>query len=290
VRTSPPPSNQDTCWDFFIAHPARDVALARELFDAFNQRFKVFLDAVHVLPGTDFDKTTSEAQLASRVTVVCISSSFADTYYAREEVATAITLSRRNPNAHRVVPVYFGAGPEELLAVPYGLRLRSALVVSRDGGVAGVARRLEALLEPIADDPTSAGVMPERPRQTPNDPHPLDRFPTGPMVEDHRVSRSIINAYAELLRGADAEQAVNDANAFRLSASTPGDGTTLIRRSFVSDPSAGTFTFWYDVFLEARLNGPRMLAALLLTVPADRFAPRAIHEREVLLASLAHDN
>jgi hypothetical protein len=261
-------------WDVFIAHSSHDARQARALHDSFAPGFRVFLDDVQRRGGDEFDDVILAAQRASRITAVCVSSSFDQSYYAREELAIAIDLARRDPPAHRVVPVYLDQPPEEMRAVPYGLRLKNGYVVSRDGGFAGVAKQIEALLTgDNAHERNPAAAM-----------HPLAKYPRGPMVEARFIPKSVVEAYSQLLRGVEAESVVEEANAFRATANSAADGATFIRRIFLPDPSVvGPFTYWYGVFTEAALNGPRMLAALLLTVPADRFPARAMQDRDRLL-------
>jgi hypothetical protein len=104
------------------------------------------------------------------------------------------------------------------------------------------------------------------------------------MVEMSKVSRNIIEAYAAAIRPTDSAFVVSQANAFR-SEADPGDpDVTTIR--LINLPPPGTvppYVFWSDVFSEACLNGPRMLAALLLVVKDTQFSAGTKADRQELL-------
>jgi hypothetical protein len=97
----------------------------------------------------------------------------------------------------------------------------------------------------------------------------------------------VITTYAQLLRKSDAELVIQQANVFRAEADPETDHPTFINRINLPDPEVvGTLEFWFRAFNEARLNGPRMVAALLLAVPPDQFPATAAHDRESLLQTL----
>jgi hypothetical protein len=131
-------------FDFFIAHAGADLDSAEELYQLLGARSTVFLDSRTLLPGDDWDVELTHAQRRSRVSVVLVSSKSGAAYYQREEVAAAIAMAREDSTTHRVVPVYV----DDILnrEVPYGLRIKHALSLSRDGGWPGVAQRLFDLL------------------------------------------------------------------------------------------------------------------------------------------------
>jgi TIR domain len=149
---------EGTQWDFFLAHAAGDAAAAEELFDGLSPLARVFLDRRCLLPGDDWDQALRAAQVASRITVVLISTRTEEAYYEREEVAAALDLARRDPQAHRVVPVYLDAPDVAAGAVPYGLRLKQGLDASAPGGLGRVAEQLLATLEHLRGTP----LTPER--------------------------------------------------------------------------------------------------------------------------------
>jgi len=56
---------------------------------------------------------------------VLVSAKTEEAYYQREEVAAAIDLARKDPDTHRVVPVYLDAASAHSL--PYGLRIKHGI-------------------------------------------------------------------------------------------------------------------------------------------------------------------
>jgi hypothetical protein len=108
-------------YDCFLVHSSVDKDLARRVHDGLiaAQR-RVFFDAEALRAGDRYDQVIPEAQAASAVSVVLITSAFMRGPYARAEVARAITL--REAGGHRVVPVRFGVGPQEV----YGLETTHA--------------------------------------------------------------------------------------------------------------------------------------------------------------------
>lgn len=112
-------------WEVFIAHSSADTEVAESLFDLLNHsRMKVFLDTHSVLPGDDWDLVLRDAQRKSLMTVVLVSEHTDQAFYQREEIASALALSRQDP-AHRVIPIFIGSLPAADAPVPYGLRLNT---------------------------------------------------------------------------------------------------------------------------------------------------------------------
>ncbi len=144
-------------YDFFIAHSGKDRAAAERLFDLLSPLCRVFLDVRSLKLGDDWDQALSQAQRASRVTVVLVSSHTEVAYYQREEMAAAITLARTE--AHRVVPVYLEGWPTDGTQVPYGLRLKHSLSLSEAGGLEGTALKLTELLAQMDAEHAAAPVQ-----------------------------------------------------------------------------------------------------------------------------------
>lgn len=126
-------------YDFFLAHAGPDTAQAEQLYDLLAAETSVFLDSKSIVLGEDWDRTLSEAQRQSRVTVVLVSASTDEAFYQREEIAVAIDLARKPEAGHRVVPVYLEPAPA---SVPYGLRLKHGLAISNRQPIEQVAVRL----------------------------------------------------------------------------------------------------------------------------------------------------
>lgn len=111
--------------------------------------------------------------------------------------------------------------------------------------------------------------------------HPLKKYPAGPMVEAHLIGAVLVQQYAKLIRQEEALQVIAAANAFRLEA----DPNASVIREYQLKPVATVtpYAFWLDVFKEARMHGPRMVAALLLVFPDELFDAKARENRQNLL-------
>jgi len=112
-------------WDLFIAYAASDRAHADQLYALLCNRYRVFIDHRCLLPGDNWDAALSAAQRDALITVVLVSAKTEEAYYQREEVAAAIDLARKDPDTHRVVPVYLDAASAHSL--PYGLRIKHGI-------------------------------------------------------------------------------------------------------------------------------------------------------------------
>jgi WD40 repeat protein len=129
-------------YDFFIAYAGPDRQAAEQLSDLLQERSVPFLDCRVLQFGDDWDRELALAQRQSGITVVLISSRTGDAFYEREEIAAAIALARRDPQGHRVVPVYLDTSAE----VPYGLRLKHSMHVSATYPLEAVAGELLKLV------------------------------------------------------------------------------------------------------------------------------------------------
>jgi hypothetical protein len=106
------------------------------------------------------DRGRPEAQ----VTAVLVSKATEHAFYQLEEVAHAIALYRKDPERHRVVPVYL----DDEADPPYGLWSIHALWTSHVGGMAGVAAQLLPLvgigtLASVSPPDTLPGALQARP-------------------------------------------------------------------------------------------------------------------------------
>lgn len=133
-------------WDVFIAYASPDRAQADDLFEALSSRWRVFLDHRCLRPGDNWDTSLSAAQRDALITIVLVSSRLDDAYYQREEVAAAIDLARRNPDTHRVVPIYLEKTSN---GAPYGLRIKHGLFLDDAIQMQGVISKLHELLESL---------------------------------------------------------------------------------------------------------------------------------------------
>jgi hypothetical protein len=142
---SPEPENRSYTWDFFLAHAGDDLPVAQDLYVKLNPPARVFLDAITILPGDDWDHELRTAQRASLISVIILSPKTSDAYYQREEIAAAIDMARKDRRSHRVVPLYFKEVPSD--GIPYGLRLKHSLYVPESGDLTAVGTRLLETLE-----------------------------------------------------------------------------------------------------------------------------------------------
>lgn len=129
-------------WDFFLAHAAPDLEVARSLKQKLDPPARAFLDAVNIRLGDNWDETLSEAQRASLISVIILSPNTKRAYYQREEIAAAIQMAREDPDTHRVVPVYVGAKRLAPAEIPYGLRLKHGLSITGPNDCAAACERL----------------------------------------------------------------------------------------------------------------------------------------------------
>lgn len=138
-------------WDVFIAYASSDRAVANAIFEGLSDKWRVFLDHKRLLPGDDWDAALSAAQRDALVTVVLVSQNTEGAYYQREEVAAAIDLARRNPESHRVVPIYIG--PSGVQAAPYGLRIKHGLTCAGLADVGDAISQVRNLLVALKAEP-----------------------------------------------------------------------------------------------------------------------------------------
>ena len=124
-------------WDIFLAHSSFDLKYAKELFDMMNN-INVFLDSERLHLGDDWDLELSKAQKNSLITAVLVSSKTDTAYYEREEIANAISMSRKLESGHWVIPIYI----EEVEDIPYGLRSKHGIKPNESNDIQEVAKRL----------------------------------------------------------------------------------------------------------------------------------------------------
>ena len=128
---------------------------------------------------------------------------------------------------------------------------------------------------------TRSTTIPKHPEVVITSEHPLKKYPPGPVVDAHLIGTVLIQNYAKTIRQSDALQIIAAANALRLEA----DPEAAIIKEYHLAPvfTVTPYAFWVDVFKEARLCGPRMVAALLLVVPPLLFEPATQENRRQLL-------
>ena len=151
-------------WDFFLAHSSTDLDAAMKLYELLTPYARVFLDRCCLKYGDDWDQELARAQLASRITVVLVSSHTDRAYYEREEIATALEMARSGIRNHRVVPLYLSA----VQNVPYGLRAKHAIYINHMDDLVYTSHELLGLLNnhQISNSTTALPkLMPVRPSE-----------------------------------------------------------------------------------------------------------------------------
>jgi serine/threonine protein kinase len=136
-------------WDFFIAHAGPDREIAEQLYTTLHDETRTFLDSKCLQLGDDWDRELARAQRQALVTVVLVSGRTDDAFYAREEIASAISMAREDATMHRVVPVYLDARSSS--QPPYGLRLKHGLTLYSAADVDHVAGALLELVRSISE-------------------------------------------------------------------------------------------------------------------------------------------
>jgi hypothetical protein len=258
-------------WDIFISYASRDKQRAQQLFELLKPELTVFFDAVSIDPGDRFGERIGEALHGTRITAVLVSINSGKAWYQEAECAHAIELARDAESGKRIVPVYLDGFPQATEWNLFGLKILQGLDASGPGGLEEVVARLLAVARNQAPEAISA---------TRTD-HILNSIPMGPMVDGSYVDDSLIDAYAERFSAARADLLVDQANAFRKQADPKA--TTIRKSDIPRVEQVEPIRYWQSVFREARLHGPRMLAALLLVVNDETFPAEAQAGRRKLL-------
>ena len=270
-------------YDFFLSHPGQAIRQAKALYDLLQPHCQVFLDEEALQPGDNWGIELQQALEQSRFIIALLDGTYGAAYYAQEELSRSLNMERQHPGRYSVVPVYLNGFPQRTEDIPFGIFLKHSLNVQKEGGLEGIAKKL--LLQLQSDSGTAELKVADNER---NMEHPLQTFPRGPMVEAELIKRSLIEAYAAFLRPHEFLQVIAEANYFRKQADPGDEHVTTIQPFHVPPPqTVSALQFWMEVFREARLHGPRMLAALVLVVPEDQFPPNARQARTELLQQIA---
>lgn len=137
---------QQNDWDFFIVHASADKEIAEKFHDLLAPKARIFLDSKNLLLGDDWDQELASAQSRSLVSIILVSSKTEQAYYQKEEIASAIDMSRRGEDQHRVVPVFLDAGAKDNCQIPYGLRRKHSLLLAGTDDLQTAVERLLELL------------------------------------------------------------------------------------------------------------------------------------------------
>lgn len=114
----------------------------------------------------------------------------------------------------------------------------------------------------------------------------LADFSVGPMVKHYSVL-NLARAYADCFDFSEAKALIGKINDARLRANKDDPNVGQIRRGKLPEAAVvGLENFWLEVFDQAALHGPRMLASVLLSVDHPQLSILARQERRELLQSL----
>lgn len=273
-----PDTASDHRWDIFLSFTGKRTADALAFFDALGKRVRVFFTADQQNALTNWPTDIRRAQQNSNSSVILVSTESESAYYQQEETAFAISLSREKPGGHKVIPVYLDGRPKATEWNLYGLHILQDVSVTEVGGIQAAAGCVLLRLGLMNGALSGAGEMPSA---TPVEPtHILHKFPRTPRIDPYRIDIALIRECANSISPGDAVLAVMDANRFRLEAD---DDAGLIERGAVPPSLAEPNVFWTGVFTQAASQGPRMLAALLLSINDSQFQTPARSAKTKLL-------
>ena len=255
-------------WDIFISYAARDEARSKELYQLLKPDCRVFFGKESLQPGDNWREKVTDALISSRVIVILVSMNSQRAWYQAEENARAIEIVRDSEGQTRMVPIYLDGPPKISDWNLFGLNVLHGL----DATTCSIAEVAQRLLAITRGSPSEQSI---------HSAHVLHSIPSGPMVDGHFVDLALIEAYAESFSAARADLLVDQANAFRRQADK---NASVIHKADVPRVElVEPIRYWQRVFGEARLHGPRMLAALLLVVNDQNFPSEAQAPRRQLL-------
>ena len=257
-------------WDIFLSFAGKRPAEAHAFYDALGKHGRVFFTAAKQDALTNWASDIRLAQQNSDSSVVLVSTESQSAYYQQEEVAFAISLSRESRGAHKVIPVYLDGRPKATEWNLYGLHILQDVSVPEVGGIQAAADRVLLRLGLVPGPLTGVREMASHAPVEPA--HVLYKFPRTPRIEPYRIDISLIRECANSISPADAILVVMDANRFRLEAD---EDAGLIERGALPPSLAEPNVYWTGVFTQAASQGPRMLAALVLSINDSQFQVHA---------------
>lgn len=136
LPSSVPTRASTFAYDVFLAHASPDKPTAERLFDQLIThpgRLSVFLDSRSLELGQAWDTIIPASLRKSQLIVVMVSEKVETAWYARDEIAEAIALTRRHDTTQRVVPIFLDGRPGLESRIPYGVRLLHGLVLPEVG-------------------------------------------------------------------------------------------------------------------------------------------------------------
>jgi hypothetical protein len=273
-------------WDFFLAFASANEAPARQLYESIDKKkHPVFFSAESIPGGDRWDEEIPKAQKSSLITLAFIGDAdiVKHAHYLRDEIREAINMVRANSLTHKLIPVYMDGKTDSERDFLYGLGLFQGLDYYDFASMPALANKLQEIATAMKTQKALEGPVVK------NTEHILLQYPIGPLVEGYQIPKGLIQAYAKLIPQSQARQIVSDANAFRIQAD-PTTQYIIPLENVVSPDKVPALDFWTDVFSYAGLQGPRMLAALTLTVPDDLFKEQVKRARKDFLEELKLHN
>ncbi len=108
TESAPRTTEEPETWDVFLAHPKELESRAARLYDALVAQphgRRVFLDKRCIAPGDAWLDRIRGALRRTRVFAVLIGPTSDTAWFQSEEILTAIEVTRREPDDHKIVPV-----------------------------------------------------------------------------------------------------------------------------------------------------------------------------------------
>lgn len=263
-------------YEIFLSTMEPELNIANKIFEILHQKKPTFLRNISLSEDNKWLSSLT-IQSFSKLSVIFIDNINGYAQYNSLEYENALNLEKNLDNRHKMIVLYVNDIPIHNEQLPFALRGRPHINLIKEKSIESSVQKICNLLDGwIIDNESLSSIQ--------NVDHPLQKFPRGPMVEAHLVSLSIIQNYARLIKPREAMQIIAEANAFRLEADLNSPSATIIKDyQLLPVHSVTPYEFWLDAFKEARLHGPRMLAALLMVVPDFQFEPKAQEAKRDLL-------
>jgi hypothetical protein len=273
-------------YDFFIAHAGEDVDNAKKLYDLLIEDYNVFLDKNSLQAGDNWVVALPEALKKSKIIILLLSRNSKKAHYLQEEIARAIELQKNNKDLYKIIPIYMDGFPSDISEIPYGLYQIHSLDFIVEGSYENVCLKLTKYLNLLPENKEESFKIKDKLAFK----HILHEYPVGPMVDGSLVPIGLIEAFAEFVDISESLQVIDEANAFRKQADPNENGAITIKKINLPHPSRNSpKEFWLQAFAQARLHGPRMLAALLLSVQDTFFPPEVINAKNKLLNGIKNN-
>lgn len=269
-------------YDIYISATNSETKIINEIYQSLAQNNSIFLRSKSLDEENKWIPSLT-AQSLSKLSLIFVDNSGGNPAYDIQDVENALNLERNLDNRHKLVLLYTNGIPINNELLPFALRGRPFIDIIRE-------KNLHSIIEKILNVLENWEVYNDALENIQNLHHPLKKFPRGPMVEAHMINTIIIQNYAKLIKPREALQVIAEANSLRLESdpNTPS-ATTIKDYQLLPVNSVTPYEFWLDAFKEARMHGPRMLAALLIVVPDYQFDPKAQEAKNNLLKIIANN-